>query len=916
MNIRDQIVFSAFFHDIGKLYERAEILSHYSKDEEKQQGYCPKKTHYYSHKHVLYTLAFCEKLLEKFPILDKKYTPKADNNWVNTASRHHKPSNYIEEHIVQLSDWLASAEREGESIYEKEIHKKTLLEPLLEKISLNSENKEKTKYRIPLKSWDSECKNIFPKKGTELCLTEKDLLSDKKMTEKYQALAEGLLQSIQKFPEYKESNFENLRSLMQSFLYQCERFLIHVPSATNVKEPDISLFDHLRVTAAIAEALYCYHEHTKTLTEEDLKEEKGDKFLLVCGDFSGIQNFIYNIVSKGAVKSLTGRSLYIQLFCDAVSEWLLRSLSLYPTCRIYSSGAKFYLLISSHLEESLLKKADEVNRLLFEKYQAHIYLNISSVKMTKKDFNSEAVSKKFNKLHKKLDEKKHQRFSLHIKEEPEQFFSPQDIGEKVCSVCGSDKKDQIIGDDKTCEQCKRFERLGKQIRTLTNRGQDNNLSAVQTNPSLESANKKESQDKNKLSGLLWLWCKEDYQHIKREPKFNDKIFDFFQYKNESLKENKTFFPRFLIVEDLDEIKNIPFENSHFEFVNELRDPEPIKGLSFSHRFIASCDELNLDVMANKAEGIKRVGILRMDVDNLGQIFIKGLTKKTTSTGEEEKYGSLSRYASLSRQLNAFFSGYLNVLIKSESYNSKLIYAGGDDLFIIGPWNELPDLAHKIQKKFQEYCCHNPDLNLSAGITLIREKEPVLLGADLAGEAEKKAKSFKRQAIGEEKKALCFLDQVIGWEEYSKVLSFKKNIEEILKMTKSKNLLQVLYSIEREEKSLATNKIVYRVWRHRFVYFISRLLERTKDEKTKEEKTKEQIKKLQETILNSPQAFSQEETKESKNEESQNQESKNQENKSQAGTDQGNTRLLEYLYMPVCWADYLQREKHERKRKAG
>jgi CRISPR-associated protein Csm1 len=48
--------------------------------------------------------------------------------------------------------------------------------------------------------------------------------------------------------------------------------------------------------------------------------------LLVGGDITGIQRFIYTISSKGAAKSLRGCSAYLNLLCDAIAEWLRRKL--------------------------------------------------------------------------------------------------------------------------------------------------------------------------------------------------------------------------------------------------------------------------------------------------------------------------------------------------------------------------------------------------------------------------------------------------------------------------------------------------------------------------------------------------------------------------------------------------------------
>ena len=46
------------------------------------------------------------------------------------------------------------------------------------------------------------------------------------------------------------------------------------------------------------------------------------------------------------------------------------------------------------------------------------------------------------------------------------------------------------------------------------------------------------------------------------------------------------------------------------------------------------------------EGIKRLGVVRADIDNLGATFISGIP---------EKYNSISRTATLSRQLSLFLN---------------------------------------------------------------------------------------------------------------------------------------------------------------------------------------------------------------------------------------------------------------------
>ena len=84
-----------------------------------------------------------------------------------------------------------------------------------------------------------------------------------------------------------------------------------MPSAAYVDHPDISLFDHLKTTSALATCLYYYSQ------ENEFKfTDKEDAYLIVNGDISGIQKFIYKISSpqeaqKGMSKRLRGRSLYL-----------------------------------------------------------------------------------------------------------------------------------------------------------------------------------------------------------------------------------------------------------------------------------------------------------------------------------------------------------------------------------------------------------------------------------------------------------------------------------------------------------------------------------------------------------------------------------------------------------------------------
>ncbi len=968
MNQKDHVVFGAFLHDIGKLYERAELLSDYAKDDLKLQEYCPKNNKgCYSQKHALYTLAFCEKLQNCIPTLKHKYTQTAEQNWVNMAVRYHKPSSVLE-HIVSKASRLASGEREETS--EKNIHKKTLLEPLLEKVSLKGEKKS-TKYRIPLKPLNTEFTSMFPKKYDQLGLNEETLLSPEKLITDYHDLAKGLLKAVENFSNTSDKEPGNLRAIFLTLLSQFERFLIHVPSATHVKSPDISLFDHLRITAAIAEGFFIHHENNGTLqknTVDILNNKKEEKWSLLCGDFSGIQKFIYSIISKGAAKGLAGRSIYVQLFCDAVSEWLLKELDLYPTSRIYSSGGKFYILTARCLTSKMEKKIEQINTKLFKEYKGKIHLDYGVSHLCGEDFNSEKMDDKFKEVNDSLLKTRKRRFYHLIKNTNEKFFEPENCSNKVCSVCGSDEhpeanpsvqkhshKGKTVARQEgqpgnyECRQCKKFIDIGTVFRQLVQRDTTGEPSGI-----LSENGEKPDPSTVLPSGILWVWNQKDYDEIEQTLSDKDKKLNFFNLPPLPFKDNPEGCVKFCIIhnqDDLRELKNVNITDSHFEFVNCIAETLSVKGLSSGYRFMAACDELNLDTMIDTVESIKRLGILRMDVDNLGEIFIKGLHYKTE--GEQE---ALSRKAALSRQLNAFFTGYLPQWAKKDFAECKIVYAGGDDLLVIGPWHKVPDMAFQIKQKFEEFCCWNPDLTLSAGVSLITPKYPVLSGVLKAGEAEEKAKSFDRSQVFSKmdntphfKNAFCFFGTVIGWEEYTVCKYIKDLIENLISGTKSKNLLQVLYHIDQEikqtkELNKSSMDIYYQPWRYRFVYYIARLLERQKNNsihvkqkdntqnnitnpsegeintKTTFENTdiKSMIHSLKSIVLMGSQGATFSELKLHQME-GPSCEALKEDNSSSGFSDRKFHRHpVHWLYMPVRWVDYLQREKnneHEGKKAA-
>ena len=162
-------------------------------------------------------------------------------------------------------------------------------------------------------------------------------------------------------------------------------------------------------------------------------------------------------------------------------------------------------------------------------------------------------------------------------------------------------------------------------------------------------------------------------------------------------------------------------------------------------------------------GIKRLGVLRADVDNLGTVFASGIPVEKAS---------ISRTSTLSRALSYFFKYRINGILEEGCYQAQIIYSGGDDLFLIGNWNDIIHAARDIRREFLAFT-GNDSITISAGIGMFDEKYPIASMAAKTGELEDAAK--KHRAGGEVTKdavALWSDQAVFGWDDFESAVAPK------------------------------------------------------------------------------------------------------------------------------------------------
>ncbi len=344
---RDIIHLAALLHDIGKFWQRADVsyynsthLAKYPFVVKNADNICPTSQEgYFKYQHVIWTQLFFEEnlaLFEKLGVYDKN----SSDNLVNVSIYHHKPTSKLQA-LIQLADWWASGIDRTTSEYQEEDKVKRgklkfKEEPLISifgNLSVNNTENKASKTAFSLRKLSLN--RIFP------------------TAEKYK---EGVSQSEyaelwHEFNnEFKTLPTDSLGVFNTSLHYLLKKYCWCIPAST-IDFADNSLFDHLKITAAIAQSLYDYHSEYPTAFNYDKKLilQKGHSpLLLLCVDTSGIQKFIYDISSKYASKSLKGRSFSLQLMLDEIANEVIRYYQNYTKSYYLQQWGKVFYATSEY----------------------------------------------------------------------------------------------------------------------------------------------------------------------------------------------------------------------------------------------------------------------------------------------------------------------------------------------------------------------------------------------------------------------------------------------------------------------------------------------------------------------------------------------------------------------------------------
>jgi CRISPR-associated protein Csm1 len=655
------------------------------------------------------------------------------------------------EKLVILADWLSAHEREKED-RAQEAPSHAALVALLSRPPIAPDGTPELRWPLGQLDWKDEAA-FFPSQGATA--------TPESYRELWQAFEAEMAQLAGK-RGYHTADFVTLLALLR-------KYTSRLPAATPWEGdgqrtvPDISLYDHLRTTAAIAACLQ------EELGSDELDQalsalasrRLGDPILqrplaaLVKGDVSGTQDFLFLLTAKGAARGLRGRSFYLQLLTETVARWILRQLELPPSNLLMVAGGHFYLLLPFRKTTTAIENwRRQVAEKLWRIHHGDLFLTVDYVPVAASDFlegstGGHAFATKWDEVSAQVNQRK-QRKARDLADEDffRYLFEPQERGgvERTCDVCRHEGDLSVEDDVAKCARCRGFEELGRQLREagyllLCEIGDE-------TAPPVATY-----QQALRTFGMD-VWLCEELQELAQKT---------FPASASSITVSR--------LDSTDLLPDLPASwyglRVNFDF-RCLADATPRKPTGE----IAEFSEL-----VEAARGAKWLGVLRMDVDSLGELFRSRLGPQ----------GTISRMGTVSEGLRLFFEGWVPHLCRrrnggpTDTASVFLTYAGGDDLFLVGAWSVLPELACEIRSAFGNFV-GGGHVTLSGGIAIEHSKYPLYqLAEDAKRALDDKAKEHRRSVGGREvrKDALCFLQTPIGWERFQEIRDWQERLVDMI-----------------------------------------------------------------------------------------------------------------------------------------
>lgn len=433
--------------------------------------------------------------------------------------------------------------------------------------------------------------------------------------------------------------------------------------------------------------------------------------MIVLGDISGIQSYLFDVaeVGGGQAQRLRARSFFVQLLAETATLRVLRALN-WPLDSIRLSGAGKFLLEGpspTEVENPLVREQHEINAWLLNQTRAELRLALAWV-------DSESGADGYLQAQRKLQISKAQPWAPQAGWDPSRLIlAPLDT---PCGLCGhapasEPETDRDTGETRqVCVTCAKNREIGR-----------------------------------RLPGARWLIIRDGTESAG---------FELLGFGIEVANtEQATVGPETVAVAN-------------------LRNPEERPswcpaGRFMRRRLTAHVPHDNgqpvwfTELAEKYSQGDQLLAVLKADADALGVRFEHLLNT-----------GGLDAMQALSNRLDDFFSGRLRRELGHRNgpwWPIYTIFAGGDDLVMVGPWNVLVDFAGTMRQWFAEDF-GDYGLTLSAGLELMKPKRPIK-------PAVERAELLLNEAKDSGKDRLAAFGQVWKWKDHAAIFEAARKLVE-------------------------------------------------------------------------------------------------------------------------------------------
>lgn len=211
---------------------------------------------------------------------------------------------------------------------------------------------------------------------------------------------------------------------------------------------------------------------------------------------------------------------------------------------------------------------------------------------------------------------------------------------------------------------------------------------------------------------------------------------------------------------------------------------------------------------------KKLAMFKADIDNLGLLFGSSLGDRW----------SLSRYADLSYQFQQFFSAFLAQMIaENETYQKSIyvVFSGGDDLCILGPWDVVMEFALDFRKQLDKFTNNNKAVTLSGGIVLASSTLPVRNLAAMAEETLDASKHRAERGVTV-KDGITVFGVTQSWPDYAQAIEDgKQMLQYIRKKAVTKAAVYQIIDFSHRAERVGSGNLRDLLWASNYTYQINR-----------------------------------------------------------------------------------------------